>query len=35
LEAAQIVTATYPLEQASEAFEAAARGEHVKVLVRP
>jgi 2-desacetyl-2-hydroxyethyl bacteriochlorophyllide A dehydrogenase len=35
LDATQIVTATYSLDQTPEAFDAAAQGEHVKVLVRP
>jgi threonine dehydrogenase-like Zn-dependent dehydrogenase len=35
LDAKQVITATYSLDQTSEAFAAAAQGEHVKVLVRP
>src|SRR3954454_23225058 len=35
LDAGQIVTGTYSLDEAAEAFAAAAAGEHVKVLVRP
>jgi 2-desacetyl-2-hydroxyethyl bacteriochlorophyllide A dehydrogenase len=32
--AANFITAQFPIEQASEAFEASASGEHIKVLVR-
>ena len=35
LDAADFVTATYPLHRAAEAFAAAAEGEQVKVLARP
>jgi 2-desacetyl-2-hydroxyethyl bacteriochlorophyllide A dehydrogenase len=35
LDATQVVTATYPLDEIAKAFDAAAAGDHVKVLVRP